>query len=188
MFDRAVCTPMRFAEAPVAALGALQALAGVAEQHPRAVPVRSLRRREPWVRAHSPSLGSGVGESAMRHDRAAIGREQWSNPICSPGPASRSPGWAPAWEALPAQARAELTALMIRLILDHARSHPATAVKGARHEVLKDSAASSRAQGDPVCAAVICPPGSPQPGERHPAICHAGPAGCAGLVDNRDRR
>ena len=49
------------------------------------------------------------------------------------GPAS-PPGWAPAWEALPAQARTDLTALITRLILDQARSRPATAVEGARHE------------------------------------------------------
>jgi len=49
-------------------------------------------------------------------------------------PGSRSTGRTPAWEALPAHARAELTTLMIRLILEHARSRGATAVEAARHE------------------------------------------------------
>jgi hypothetical protein len=40
----------------------------------------------------------------------------------------------PAWEALPAQARGELTILMTRLIVDHARSGGASVIVEARHE------------------------------------------------------
>ena len=47
---------------------------------------------------------------------------------------SRTPGSVPAWEALPVQARTDLTALMIRLILEHAGSARATAMEGAYHE------------------------------------------------------
>jgi hypothetical protein len=39
-----------------------------------------------------------------------------------------------AWEALPAQARAKLTALMIHLIVEHARSRGAGAIGVACHE------------------------------------------------------
>jgi hypothetical protein len=49
-------------------------------------------------------------------------------------PGGRSTGRTPAWEALPAHARAELTALMTRLILEHARSRGATTIEAARHE------------------------------------------------------
>jgi hypothetical protein len=49
-------------------------------------------------------------------------------------PGSCSAGLALGWEALPPHARAELTTLMIRLILEHAHGHGATAVKAARHE------------------------------------------------------
>ncbi len=41
----------------------------------------------------------------------------------------------PAWEALPAQARSELMALMTRLILNHARNGGASVIGEARHEL-----------------------------------------------------
>jgi hypothetical protein len=44
----------------------------------------------------------------------------------------RTTAQTPIWAALPAQARIELTALMTRLILDHARN--ASATGEARHE------------------------------------------------------
>jgi|HubBroStandDraft_6_1064221.scaffolds.fasta_scaffold1338285_1 hypothetical protein len=47
-------------------------------------------------------------------------------------PGEPATGRTPAWEALPEQVRAELTALMTRLIQDHA--HGASAIAGARHE------------------------------------------------------
>jgi hypothetical protein len=65
-----------------------------------------------------------------RRDRPGTVRQ----PDLFAAPASRSPGSVPVWEALPAQARTDLTALMIRLILEHARSRRATAIEGARHE------------------------------------------------------
>ena len=49
-------------------------------------------------------------------------------------PASSPLRWAPAWEALPPHARAELTTLMVRLILEHAQSQGAVATEAARHE------------------------------------------------------
>jgi hypothetical protein len=41
----------------------------------------------------------------------------------------------PVWEALPAQTRTELTALMTRLILDHARGDVSSPIGEARHEL-----------------------------------------------------
>lgn len=46
-------------------------------------------------------------------------------------PATR---WAPTWEALPVEARSELTALMTQLILDHASSDVPLLTGGAHHE------------------------------------------------------
>ena len=40
----------------------------------------------------------------------------------------------PIWEALPAQTRTELTALMTRLILDHAQGSLSSPTGEARHE------------------------------------------------------
>lgn len=68
----------------------------------------------------------------MRHRRhrpgAAEQRDLFGMPAC------RSAGWTPAWEALPAQARTELTTLMIRLLVEHARGRGATATEVTRHE------------------------------------------------------
>ncbi len=51
------------------------------------------------------------------------------------GPPTRSSaGWTPAWEALPSPPRSELTALITRLILDHAHNHSATVIEAACHE------------------------------------------------------
>ena len=103
MFDRAVCTPMRFAEAPAAALGALQALRVL------------LNNTLSGSCSISPTPGAMVPgalsefqkqtrKTAMRYDRRnRPGTVE--QPDLFAGPASRSPGWAPAWEALPAQAR-----------------------------------------------------------------------------------
>ena len=41
----------------------------------------------------------------------------------------------PAWEALPAQTRAELTALMTRLILDHAQDGDASPNREVGHDL-----------------------------------------------------
>lgn len=49
-------------------------------------------------------------------------------------PIRNSIGSTPAWEALPSHARAELTVLMIRLILEHAHSPSATVIEAACHE------------------------------------------------------
>ena len=49
-------------------------------------------------------------------------------------PTRSSAGWTPAWEALPSPARSELTALMTRLILEHAHNHSATVIEAACHE------------------------------------------------------
>lgn len=46
---------------------------------------------------------------------------------------SRLVARSPAWEALPPQARAELTALMTHLIVEHARACSAAAI-GAEHD------------------------------------------------------
>jgi hypothetical protein len=46
-------------------------------------------------------------------------------------PGSNSAGLAPGLEALPPHTRAELTTLMIRLILEHVHGHGATAIKAA---------------------------------------------------------
>lgn len=46
------------------------------------------------------------------------------------GTKERTPGW----EALPAQTRTELTALMTRLILDHAQGSVSSPIGEARHE------------------------------------------------------
>ena len=46
---------------------------------------------------------------------------------------SRLVARSPAWEALPSQARAELTALMTLLIVEHARACSAAAI-GAEHD------------------------------------------------------
>jgi hypothetical protein len=70
----------------------------------------------------------------MPCDTAVTGSEQGSSAICSAMPARRSTSWTPAWEALPAQARTELTTLMIRLLLEHAHGRGATATEATRHE------------------------------------------------------
>ncbi|MBV8869617.1 MAG: hypothetical protein JOY65_09400 [Acetobacteraceae bacterium] len=47
---------------------------------------------------------------------------------------SRSAGRIPTWETLPVHTRTELTGLMIRLILEHARGRGAMASEEARHD------------------------------------------------------
>lgn len=47
---------------------------------------------------------------------------------------SRSAERFPAWEALPIGPRAEMTALMSRLIVEHARTRGTAVVEAARHE------------------------------------------------------
>ena len=49
-------------------------------------------------------------------------------------PTGRSVGQNPAWDALPPHARAELTALMVRLVLEHADRHGVTEIEAAFHE------------------------------------------------------
>jgi len=70
----------------------------------------------------------------MRHDRAHYRPGTAAQFDLFGPPESRSMGQNPAWEALPAHVRAELTALMVRLILEHARSAGATAIGAVRHE------------------------------------------------------
>jgi len=61
----------------------------------------------------------------------------------------------PQWQTLPAGTRRTLTTLMVRLILDHVDGAHAAQREEADHDVREDRAASSGAQDDPVCAAVV---------------------------------
>jgi hypothetical protein len=73
----------------------------------------------------------------MRHDHerhrrqpSAAGQLDLFNQLKS-SPKERTPGW----EALPAQTRTELTALMTRLILDHAQGGVSSPLGEACHEL-----------------------------------------------------
>ncbi len=68
----------------------------------------------------------------MRHRRHRTGAGEQRDLFGMP--ARRSTSWSPAWEALPAQARTELTTLMIRLLVEHARGRGAAATEVTRHE------------------------------------------------------
>ena len=70
----------------------------------------------------------------MRHTRERHRRRTVEQQDLFGASPSRSGEGSPAWEALPAQARAELTTLMIRLIVEYAHACTATAIGVGRHE------------------------------------------------------
>jgi hypothetical protein len=75
-----------------------------------------------------------------RHHRHQTGSEQFellTVPDCV------SPPQKPTWEALPSQARAALTDLMTRLLLDHAWNDRPPAPREVCHDVWEDQAAST---------------------------------------------
>jgi hypothetical protein len=72
---------------------------------------------------------SGKG---YRHRRRS--RPQHQTDLFGGGPSNDSTG-APAWLELPAEARAALTSLMTRLILDHAATTATQRVKEADHDL-----------------------------------------------------
>lgn len=72
---------------------------------------------------------SGKG---YRHNRRS--RPQHQTDLFGSGLANDATG-APAWPELPAEARAALTSLMTRLILDHAATTATTRAKEADHDL-----------------------------------------------------
>lgn len=70
----------------------------------------------------------------MRHDRERHRPRRAAQLDLLNAPGGGSTGRTLVWDALPAHARSELTALIIRLSLEHVRSHGATTTEAARHE------------------------------------------------------
>jgi hypothetical protein len=110
-----------------------------------------------------------------------------NNSSCSPAPATPiRPGAALADVAGGGAGDADRA--NIRLILGHAAGAQAPRRTEARHEAREDQFAPPGAQGDPLRATALRPPGAAKPRERRSAICDARPAGDARLVLNRDNR
>jgi hypothetical protein len=113
MFDRAACAPMRvetFPQADIAALQALRTLLDTTEIGGVAVGLAS---------SNAPVLGA----ARVSHDQNR--GEVHATPAAP----------TPEWRTLPAPTRQVLTALMTRLIFDHAAGDHRPQPRKARHDV-----------------------------------------------------
>jgi hypothetical protein len=133
MFDPAACAPMLVETFPQADIAALQALRGIAR-------CDGDRRRRGWARNIECScFGSSKGLSQPESGRGPCDANGSFDTTVEAGRSSSGSGGSaaptPEWRTLPAPTRQALTALMTRLIFDHAAGDHLPQPRKARHDV-----------------------------------------------------
>jgi len=137
MFDRSACAPMQVGAFPRVEIGALQALRVLLDATAIGGVAVGLASSNARFREQQGSLTTRIGERSMRrqrqlrHDRRS--RTQQFDLFATRSGSSTAPTLE--WRTLPAPTRQALTALLMRLIFDHAAGDHRPQPRKVRHDV-----------------------------------------------------